>query len=137
MLADSGRQNKDPEQLTELVRQRLGTVICQGLASRGGELSVLTLDPSVEHTLATSFRSIDDKTTLVLEPRFAEQMMSRIASQVEKMMKGNVMPVLLCAPELRRHLRRLTERVMPHLAIVSMAEVPTSINLKAYDVVSL
>lgn len=137
VLADSGRQNKDPEALTELVRQRLGSVICQGLASRGSELSVLTLDPSVEHTLATSFRSIDEKTTLVLEPRFAEQMLSRIASQVEKMMKSNVMPVLLCAPELRRHLRRLTERVMPHLAIVSMAEVPNSINLKAYGVVSL
>ena len=30
VLADAGRQNKDPEQLTELVRQRLGTVICQG-----------------------------------------------------------------------------------------------------------
>ena len=137
VLADAGRQVKDPEALTELVRQRLGTVICQGLAARGGELSVLTLDPSVEHTLATSFRSIDDKSTLVLEPRFAEQMLSRIAAQVEKMMKGNLMPVLLCAPEQRRHLRRLTERVLPHLAIVSMAEVPNSVNLKAYGVVSL
>jgi flagellar biosynthesis protein FlhA len=137
VLADAGRQHKDAEQLTELVRQRLGTAICQGLAGRGGELAVLTLDPSVEHTLATSFRSIDDRTTLVLEPRFAEQMLSRIASQVEKMMKSNVMPVLLCAPEQRRHLRRLTERVMPHLAIVSMAEVPTRVNLTAYGVVSV
>jgi flagellar biosynthesis protein FlhA len=137
VLADAGRQVKDAEQLTELVRQRLGTAICQGLAGRANELAVLTLDPSVEHQLATSFRAIDDKTTLVLEPRFAEQMLSRIASQVEKMMKSNVMPVLLCAPEQRRHLRRLTERVMPHLAIVSMAEVPTSVNLKAYGVVSV
>ena len=64
-------------------------------------------------------------------------MLSRIASQVEKMMKSNLMPVLLCAPELRRHLRRLTERVMPHLAVLSMAEVPTSVNLKAYGVVSV
>ncbi len=137
VLADAGRQNKDAEALTESVRQRLGTAICQGLAGRGGELAVLTLDPSVEHTLATSLRTIDDKATVVLEPRFAEQMLSRLASQVEKMMKSNVMPVLLCAPEQRRHLRRLTERVMPHLAIVSMAEVPTSVNLKAYGVVSL
>jgi len=137
VLADAGRQNKDPEQLTELVRQRLGVVICQSLANRAGELYVLTLDPSVEHTLATSFRSIDEKATLVLEPRFAEQMLSRIAAQVEKMMKSNVLPVLLCAPELRRHLRRATERVMPHLSIVSMAEVPSSVVLKAFGVVSL
>jgi flagellar biosynthesis protein FlhA len=137
VLADAGRQSKDPEQLTELVRQRLSVVICQSLASKTGELYVLTLDPSVEHTLATSIRSIDEKTTLVLEPRFAEQMLSRIASQVEKMMKNNVMPVLLCSPELRRHLRKVTERVMPHLSIVSMSEVPNNVNLKAFGVVSV
>ena len=53
------------------------------------------------------------------------------------MMKGNVMPVLLTAPELRRHLRRITERVLPHLSVVSMSEVPTTVSLKAYGLVSL
>jgi flagellar biosynthesis protein FlhA len=98
---------------------------------------VLTLDPSIEHTLASSIRGADAKSALVLEPRFAEQMLARIAVQVEKMMKSNVIPVLLCAPELRRHLRRITERVFPHLSILSMSEVPTSMNLKAFGVVSL
>ncbi len=98
---------------------------------------MLTLDPAIEHTLATSIRGADAKSTIVLEPRFAEQMLSKIAVQVEKMMKSNVIPVLLCAPELRRHLRRITERVFPHLSILSMAEVPTSMNLKAFGVVTL
>lgn len=137
VLADAGRHAKDADTLTEQVRQRLGPAICQALAGRANELSVLTLDPSVEHTLASSFRAVDDRTTLVLEPRFAEQVLARLAAQVEKMMKANLMPVLLCAPELRRHVRRLTERVMPHLAVVSMAEVPNTVNLKAYGVVSL
>ena len=53
------------------------------------------------------------------------------------MIKGNVMPVLLCSPELRRHLRRLTERVLPHLAVVSMTEVPNSMSLKSFGVVTI
>ncbi|MES2538671.1 MAG: flagellar biosynthesis protein FlhA [Pseudomonadota bacterium] len=137
VLVDSGRHTKDPEQLTELVRQRLGPVICQGLVGTGAELQVLTLDPAIEQTLAMSMRAVNEASTLVLEPRFAEQMLSKLAGQVEKMMKSNVMPVLLCSPELRRHLRKVTERVMPHLAILSMAEVPTNINLKAFGSVSL
>ena len=137
VLADAGRQTKDPEQLTETVRQRVGTVICQGLANKAGELYVLTLDPSIEHTLATSIRAVDNKSALVLEPRFAEQMLAKIATHVETMMKSNLMPVLLCSPELRRHLRRITERVLPHLSVVSMAEVPSSVNLKAFGLVSL
>jgi flagellar biosynthesis protein FlhA len=137
VLVDGGRHNKDPEHLTELVRQRLGPVICQGLIGSTGDLQVLTLDPSVEQTLSMSMRAVNEKSTLVLEPRFAEQMLTKMASQVEKMMKSNVMPVLLCPPELRRHMRKVTERVMPHLAILSMAEVPTNINLKAFGSVSL
>ncbi len=137
VLADAGRTQKDADSLTEIVRQRLAVVICQQLANSAGELYVLTLDPSIEHTLASSIRGVDAKTSLVLEPRFAEQMLSRIAVQVEKMMKSNVIPVLLCAPELRRHLRRITERVFPHLSILSMSEVPTTMNLKAFGVVSL
>lgn len=137
VLADAGRSSKDAETLTELVRQRLGTVICQSLTNKAGELVVLTLDPAIEHQLAGSLRAVDNKSMLVLEPRFAEQVIGRIAAQVERMMKGNVMPVLLTAPELRRHLRRVTERVLPHLSVVSMSEVPTSVNLKAYGLVSL
>ena len=137
VLADAGRTHKDAETLTEIVRQRLAVVICQQLANPAGELHVLTLDPSIEHTIAASIRGADARGALVLEPRFAEQLMARISVQVEKMMKSNVMPVLLCAPELRRHLRRVTERVFPHLSILSMAEVPTTTNLKAFGVVTL
>jgi len=112
-------------------------VICQGLVGSNGELQVLTLDPSIEQTLAMSMRAVDQSSTLVLEPKFAEQMLTKMAGQVEKMMKSNVMPVLLCPPELRRHMRKITERVMPHLSILSMAEVPTNINLKAFGAVRL
>ncbi|MCX7274085.1 MAG: flagellar biosynthesis protein FlhA, partial [Burkholderiales bacterium] len=137
VLADSGRNQKDTDALTEVVRQRLSVVICQQLANSAGELFVLTLDPAIEHTLAASIRGVDQKTSMVLEPRFAEQVLSRMAVQVERMMKSNVVPVLLCAPELRRHLRRITERVFPHLAVLSMAEVPTTMDLKAFGVVTL
>ena len=103
----------------------------------GVAVVVLTLDPSVEHQLANSIRAVDQKSSLILEPRFAEQVLARIATQVERMMKSNVMPVLLCAPELRRHLRRITERVMPHLSILSVAEVPNNVMLKAFGVVAV
>jgi flagellar biosynthesis protein FlhA len=137
VLAEGARASKNPEHLTELVRQRLGLAICQSLADPAGNLYVLTLDPAIEHTIASSVRATDDKAALVLEPRFAEQVLSRIGAQVERMIKNNAMPVLLCAPELRRHLRKLTERVLPHLSVVSMSEVPNNVNLKSFAVVTI
>ncbi|TCS37711.1 flagellar biosynthesis protein FlhA [Paucimonas lemoignei] len=137
VLVDHGKQSKDPEYLTELVRQKLGAIICQSLTSRSGDLSVLTLDPAIEQTIANSVRAINEKSTLVLEPQFAEQLLSRLAGQVERMIKNNAKPVLLCAPELRRHLRRLTERLLPQLSIVSMSEIPNTVNLRAFGVVTV
>jgi hypothetical protein len=50
----------------------------------------------------------------------------RLAQQANRMMRAesNLLPVLLCAPELRRHLRSLSERSVPHLRVLSMAEIP-------------
>ncbi|MEK7816984.1 MAG: FHIPEP family type III secretion protein, partial [Actinomycetota bacterium] len=137
VLADQGPHNKDAEHLTELVRQKLGPAICQGLTNRNGELYVLTLDPSVEQTIATALRSVEGRSAMVLEPKFAERLLARMAGEVEKMMGNNIMPVLLCNQNLRRHLRQFTERVMPHLSIVSLSEVPNSVNLKALGMVNV
>ena len=137
VLADSGRQVRDPDQLTEMVRLRLGATICQSLLGKGSELTVLTLDPSIEQTIAGSLRSAGEQAGLVLEPRFAEQVLTRLAGQVERMAKSNLLPVLICAPELRRHLRSLTERVMPQLSVVAMTEVPPHVALRSFGMVTL
>jgi flagellar biosynthesis protein FlhA len=100
-------------------------------------LHVLTLDPAIEQTLTQSLRQADAATALVVEPEFAEQLLGRLVAQAERMMKGNLLPVLLCSPDLRRHLRLLSERVIPHMRIVSMAEVPNSVSLKSYATVRM
>jgi flagellar biosynthesis protein FlhA len=135
-LLDYGSDIKDPDHLTEFVRQRLGNVICQSLTNQQGDLYVLTLDPTVEKNMMSGIRKINEKAVMVLEPGFAEQMTRKAAQQVEKMMGSNMLPVILCAPELRRHLRNFTERSLPHLSIISMAEVPNSVNLKSFGMVA-
>lgn len=136
-LADAGRANKDAGYLTERVRQRLGHAICQGLVGESNALHVLTLDPSMENQFMQSVRLADAGQPIVLDPKLAEQFLSRLVALAERMMKSNLLPVLLCSPDLRRHLRTLSERVLPHLRILSMNEVPAAIELKSYAVVSL
>ena len=137
VLADAGRLNKNADSLIEQVRQRLGPAICRTLAGARGELSVLTLDPSIEQRIAGSLQGSDEVKHLLLEPKFAEAIVTRIAGQVEQMMKSNITPVLLCAPELRRHLRTVTERVLPHLAVLAITEIPPNLNLRSFGVVKV
>jgi len=137
VLADHGPKNKEPDALTDLVRERLGRTICQQLIDPQGELQVLTFDPAIEQSMAAAVRPIEEKPTLVLEPRTAEQVLRRLSEEVERMTRRELRPVLLCAPSLRRHIRRLTERLVPQLAVLSLNEVPSQQNLRAFGVVKL
>jgi len=136
-LADGGRGNKDLGYLTELVRQKLGASICQSLLGDMPALHVLTLDPAVEQSLMQSLRSVEAASALVVEPKLAEQLLGRMAAHAERMMKNNMLPVLLCSPDLRRHLRVLSERVIPHMRILSMSEIPNTVSLKSFGTISL
>ncbi|AMO95592.1 flagellar biosynthesis protein FlhA [Collimonas fungivorans] len=136
-LNDAGRTSKDSHYLTEAVRHRLGHAICQGLVGEANALHVMTLDPAIETQLMHSIHSANGPQPFVLEPKLAEQFISRLVQQAERMMKSNLLPVLLCSPELRRHIRMLSERVVPHLRVLSMTEIPQTIELKSYSVVTL
>jgi flagellar biosynthesis protein FlhA len=136
-LVDMARNSKDLGYLTEVVRQKLGAAICQTLLGEMTALSVLTLDPAVEQVLLQSLRSVEQGSTMAIEPRYAEQLQSRLAAESDRMMKANMLPILLCAPDLRRHVRALSERMIPHMRILSMAEIPNTVSLKSYGVVSL
>jgi flagellar biosynthesis protein FlhA len=137
VLADYGARTHDPDALTERVRERTGSAICQSLANSAGELYVLTFDPSVEQVITQSIRTLDEKSTLVLEPRLAEQVLRRLGAEIERMMSSNHAPVVLCAPNVRRYVRKLTERVLPQLSVISLAEVPNTVTLKAFGMVSV
>lgn len=139
-LADAGRSTRDTHQLTEAVRQRLGHAICQGLLGDANSLQVLTLDPAIESQFLQSIQAAAEEggaQSFALDPRLTEQLVKRLVQQAERMMKSNLLPVLLCAPELRRHVRALSERVMPHLRVLSMTEVPHAVELKSFGVIQL
>jgi len=136
-LNDAGRGSKDTQYLTEAVRHRLGHAICQQLIGDATALHVMTLDPNIESQLMQNLRASDGTQSFVLEPKLAEQMVARLVQQAERMMKNNLLPVLLCSPELRRHVRTLSERVMPHLRVLAMTEIPQNVELKSYSVVTL
>ncbi|MEM5421263.1 flagellar biosynthesis protein FlhA [Paraburkholderia ferrariae] len=135
-LVDAGRQQRDVVLLTEIVRQRLGQSICQSLMGDSPALNVLTIEAGIEARLLQALGDGVEK-NLSLDPKLAEVVMSRLAQQSEKMLKSNLTPVLLCVPDLRRHLRALSERLIPQLRVVSMGEIPRTIELKAFATVSL
>jgi flagellar biosynthesis protein FlhA len=134
-LVDVGRACKDHFDLTEMVRLRLSHVICHGLRAGREELAVLSLHPRIEGQVTEQMRG-GGGSGLVIEPRLAEQLIRGLAPLAENMMRDGLTPVLLCGPEVRRHLKTFTRRTLPRLAVISVNEVPHNVELKSFAILS-
>ena len=53
------------------------------------------------------------------------------------MVNQNLTPILLCAPTLRQQVKKLTERLLPLLKVVSVAEVPNTVSVQAFEVIQV
>jgi flagellar biosynthesis protein FlhA len=136
-LVDLGRSIKDPGELTEMVRQRLSHGICHRLRGDHDQLSVLSLDPRVEGQITESVRRADAARGFILEPRLAEHLIRKLVPMSDSMMRQSFAPVLLCNAEIRRHLKTFTKRSIPRLSVLSVNEIPHTVDLKSFSVVSI
>jgi flagellar biosynthesis protein FlhA len=137
ILVDVGRQTKDHDQLTELVRQRLSHIICNDLRGSNEQLSVLSLDPRIEAQISESIARNEGAGTLIIDPQLAETLLKKIVPLTESMVQQGISPTLLCGPIIRKHLRSFLRRSAPRLSVISVNEVPHSIDLRSFGIVNM
>lgn len=136
-LIDAAKASKDAGVLVEYVRQRLATTICNSLSLDKKTLHVLTLHPEVEGQLLRALSVGEGGRTGAVDPRLTETLLLKLAQQAERMLKNSMTPVVLCPVELRRQVKALSERAIPHLRVLSVAEIPIQFELKAFASVGL
>jgi flagellar biosynthesis protein FlhA len=135
VLVDAGKTLKQTEDQVERVRERLGSAICQRVSSAQGELHVLTLAPELERTLVSAVRQREGTGFLLGELGQLEALLGALARQAEAMMSRNHLPVLLCPSLVRRHVRALIQRSLPHVTVLGINEVPSTLVVKAFGTV--
>ncbi|HBT89957.1 flagellar biosynthesis protein FlhA [Desulfobacter sp.] len=136
-LADFAPAGKDPDLLTEYVRQRVAKGMLAPYLQPGKKLQVMTLDRKLEEILTKNIKRTDHGTYLALEPVLITEFVGAVSKQVEKVITLNTQPVLMTSPTLRRHVRRLIEPSLPNVFVVSHAEIVDDINLQAVGKVTL
>jgi flagellar biosynthesis protein FlhA len=133
-IADAGTMTHDVTVLTEAARGSLSRTICARLANEQGELPVLTLDPRYEYELADRMGLHGNVPTQVIEPDFARSLLEKIEVAAE--MAVLPQPVLLCSAPIRPHLRKLTARFLPNLAVIAHGEIAPNVRLVSMGMVS-
>ncbi|QGG48187.1 flagellar biosynthesis protein FlhA [Heliorestis convoluta] len=136
-LADHARMTKDNDVLIEYARQSLARQIVKTYIVPGtNQLSVIALDPSLENQIRESIEQTEHGTYLALDPTQAQRILSALVSEVERVSQLGYQPIVLCAPIVRLYFKRLTERVVPQLTVLSYNEVGTNYEIQTIGMVS-
>ena len=134
-LADWAPVVQDPDQLTEHVRAVLARSISNSYSQDGKVLEVMTFDRDVETQIQAALHSTEQGAYLALEPGFAQALINSLNQAVQNLAGST--PVLLCTPTIRLHVKRLTERYLPSLAIISHNEIAPHLKVRSVGTVNV
>jgi flagellar biosynthesis protein FlhA len=135
-LADTARSTRDPDQLGERVRQNLGRAICRQNIGPDERLSVVTLSPGWQQSLAAALQTTDGgSSVLLMDANSGNKLVQALSREMERVATLGHNPILLCPARLRLALRRFTERSLGALTILSYSEVAPQVEVTTLGVV--
>jgi len=128
-LAEYGTRSQDPGVLTAAARIALSRMIVQNINAGADEISVITLEPSLEQILLQSTQ-VSGEEAVGIEPGLAERLQKSLQDVAQKQEIRGATPVLLTAPTLRSMLARFARYGVPNLHVLSYQEIPDSKQVK-------
>lgn len=129
-LAEYATQQKDPNELTALVRVSLGRAIVQQWFAGQETLNVMGLDAQLEQVLVQAMNGNG-----AMEPGLAETLMTQAQQALERHESSGEPPVLVVQHSLRAVLSRFLRRRLRHMSVLSQAEIPDDRTLRVTTVV--
>lgn len=136
-LAEFGTSTKDADALCEYVRQALYRTITEKIKGSQGDVPLFTLDRVLEETVARSIIQTDHGSQLNLDPKVTQTILASLNEKIEEATSQGEKMVVLCSPVIRRHFKRLTEKFIPNLMVVSHNELSPDVNIRSLGTVRL
>ncbi|VDN46304.1 component of the flagellar export machinery [Petrocella atlantisensis] len=136
ILADNASVSRDPDLLTEYVRQALKRSISAKFFD-GETNQVITLDPTIEQLIMDHVKQSEQGTYLTLDPESMEKVLKATGSEAEKLVASGRVPIILTSPIVRIYYKRMIEERYPDIIVISYSELDPTIELQSVGMVTI
>ncbi len=134
-LADYAPVTRDPDLLTEYVRQALGRAISRSVMGAPPN-EVITLDPRLEQMIMDSVQKTEAGSYLAMDPSVSNRIVGNAAKQAERLAQSGRQPVVLASPVVRLYFKRMTEQAIPGLVVLSYNELDPTMDIQSIGVIA-
>lgn len=136
-LADHAVYTKDPEVLTEYVRQAMSRQITLQYTESGQPLRVLTAGAGLEKAISERIEQSEQGSYLAMDPETSQRIYNVMSSEVSKMVNSGQQPIILASPAIRMYLRQLLDRMMPDVPVLSYSELEPHVEVQSVGMVNI
>lgn len=136
-MADIAPYTKVPELIVEHVREALARNISRQYQTDDGTIPVMTLEQDIENAIAEAIQDTGQGSYLGIDPGTGEAIITAIEQSLDTFSMFNYQPIILCSPIVRPHLKRLTERTVSNLVVLSHNEISMDVRIESLGSVSL
>ena len=135
-IADYASLTKNPDDLSEQVRRKIGIYFVADYEASPGILQCLTLDPSLEQTLGQRVKRNQFEIGLMMDPNMAHHILEQMKPRVQEMTNQGLIPLVITTAELRLAFQRFFEPSFPRLAVLSYQEIPSDLQIQNIGIIS-
>jgi flagellar biosynthesis protein FlhA len=137
-IADhADRSSHNPELLCEYTRMALSRSIVEMYLSPTRSLSVITIDPELEQAIVEGVNRGGEPGFGAVDPRISEMLVASMDEEANRVAGAGIEPVVLVNPQIRLFVRRVIERTMPSVAVLSFNEITPDIKVERVGTVRL
>ena len=136
-IADFASVTKNPDDLSELVRRRLGIYFVPEYEYKPGVVKALTIDPRFEQWLASKIHRTPSEVALALDPTTGRHLLEELTKRTAAMVQQSLPAVLVVSAEARLGLRRFLEPSFPRLAVLAFSELPGATEIENAGIIPL
>lgn len=134
-IGDFAAVTKNPDDLSELTRRRLGLYFVPELEARPGIVRALTLDPRLEQALVGRVHRTPTEVGLGLDPVLGRHLLNEMNHRLAEFTRSGLTPVLVVGTELRLPLRRFLEPSFARLVVLAFQELPLATEIETVGMV--
>jgi flagellar biosynthesis protein FlhA len=136
-VADFASLSKNPDDLSELVRRRLGLYFVPEYECRPGVVRAVTLDPRLEQLLSQKVHRSPTDVGLALDPATGRHLLDEINRRTAELVQAGHQPVLVVSTEIRLPIKRFFESSFPRLAVLAYQELPNSTEIENAGIITV
>ncbi len=135
-IADFASLSKNPDDLSELVRRRLGLYFVPEYEVRPGIVRAVTLDPRLEQWLASKVHRSPTEVGMALDPATGRHVMEQLTKLTADMIQQGQPAVLVVSAEIRLPLKRFFESSFPRVAVLAYQELPSATEIENAGIIT-